>query len=100
MHPKVAQDLMRHSDITTTMGYYTHTILEQRRDAVAKLPALDRVNACAVKTGTDATLVSYRSAYRNDADLTSGSADCDGRSSNETATRHLSSAVEQCFRKA
>lgn len=38
VHPKVAQDLARHSDINLTLSRYSHTILEQRSEAVAKLP--------------------------------------------------------------
>lgn len=40
VHPKVAQDLMRHSTITLTMGIYTHTSLENRMGALAKLPEI------------------------------------------------------------
>jgi integrase len=40
VHPKVAQDLMRHSTITLTMGIYTHTNLENRMGALDKLPDL------------------------------------------------------------
>jgi integrase len=38
VHPKVAQDLMRHSTINLTMNIYTHTALESRLDALSKLP--------------------------------------------------------------
>ena len=38
VHPKVAQTLMRHSDINLTMGLYTHVLNEQEREALAKLP--------------------------------------------------------------
>ncbi|MCK6474520.1 MAG: tyrosine-type recombinase/integrase [Planctomycetes bacterium] len=38
VHPKVAQDLARHSDINLTMSRYSHTVLEQRSEAIAKLP--------------------------------------------------------------
>lgn len=40
VHPKVAQDLMRHSTINLTMNIYTHTALESRMGALAKLPEL------------------------------------------------------------
>ena len=38
VHPKVAQDLMRHSTITMTMAIYTHTTLDNRLGALNKLP--------------------------------------------------------------
>ena len=92
--------MARHPDINLTMGYYTHSLLEQRGEAVAKLPAVDIMQDAAIKTGTDNAPVSYRSAYRNDADFKAGAADSDGRSPYETDVRQLSSVVEQCFRKA
>jgi integrase len=39
VHPKVAQDLARHSTIELTMSRYSHTVMEQRSEAVARLPA-------------------------------------------------------------
>ena len=36
--PKVAQTLMRHSDINLTMSRYTHSYRGQEIDAVGKLP--------------------------------------------------------------
>ncbi|MBE7462975.1 MAG: site-specific integrase [Planctomycetes bacterium] len=41
VHPKVAQDLARHSDINLTLSRYSHTVLEQRSEAVAKLPGFE-----------------------------------------------------------
>lgn len=38
VHPKVAQDLMRHSSIELTMNVYSHTKLESRAAALAGLP--------------------------------------------------------------
>ena len=38
VHPKTAQELARHSDINLTMNCYTHTLLEERASAVAKIP--------------------------------------------------------------
>lgn len=38
VHPKVAQDLMRHSTIELTMDMYTHTLCESRLEALHKLP--------------------------------------------------------------
>jgi len=38
VYPKVAQTLMRHSDINLTMNLYTHVLNEQEREALAKLP--------------------------------------------------------------
>ena len=41
VHPKVAQDLARHSDIKLTMSTYTHTLMESRAQAVGDLPDFD-----------------------------------------------------------
>ena len=38
VHPKVAQSIMRHSDINLTMSRYSHVYAGQEADAVAKLP--------------------------------------------------------------
>jgi len=40
VHPKVAQSMMRHSTIDLTMTHYTHTLMGQEAQAVAKLPDL------------------------------------------------------------
>jgi integrase len=42
VHPKVAQSIMRHSDINLTMSLYTHTLRGQESEAVAKLPDLSQ----------------------------------------------------------
>ena len=36
VHPKVAQSIMRHSDINLTMSLYTHTLHGQESQAVEK----------------------------------------------------------------
>jgi len=38
VHPKVAQTLMRHSDINLTLSLYTHTLTGQEVKAVESLP--------------------------------------------------------------
>jgi len=56
VHPKVAQSLMRHSDINLTMSRYTHTLLGQESAAVESLPDLSLPSTNrqrAVATGTD-----------------------------------------------
>ncbi len=58
VHPKVAQDLARHSDIKLTMNLYTHTVLEDQVLALDKLPDLSGPDIKAAdnslaKTGTD-----------------------------------------------
>lgn len=54
VHPKVAQDLMRHSTIGLTMDIYTHTALASRSEALAALPDLDIPSQeTARATGTD-----------------------------------------------
>jgi integrase len=41
VHPKVAQTLLRHSDIRMTMAIYTHVDHEEQAKALTSLPALD-----------------------------------------------------------
>lgn len=41
VHPKVAMDLMRHSDINLTMALYTHSNDQQQTDAIDALPSFD-----------------------------------------------------------
>ena len=56
VHPKVAQSIMRHSDINLTMSRYTHTLTGQEAKAVADLPDLSLPSSKAQKsvaTGTD-----------------------------------------------
>jgi len=55
VHPKVAQAVMRHSDINLTMSRYTHVFRGQESDAVAALPDLSQapVKESARATGTD-----------------------------------------------
>ena len=56
VHPKTAQELMRHSDINLTMSRYTHTLRGQTAKAVASLPDLSLPSKEAQKakaTGTN-----------------------------------------------
>jgi integrase len=41
VHPKTAQDLMRHSDVNLTMNYYTFTVLSARAEALESMPDFD-----------------------------------------------------------
>jgi len=54
VHPKVAQSIMRHSDINLTMSRYTHTLTGQESEAVSKLPDLSLPSSQKqIATGTD-----------------------------------------------
>ena len=56
VHPKVAQSILRHSDINMTMSRYTHTLIGQESAAVANLPDFSlpgQKSQKAVATGTD-----------------------------------------------
>jgi len=54
VHPKVAQSIMRHSDINLTMSRYTHTRAGQEAKAVADLPDLSLPSSQKqIATGTD-----------------------------------------------
>jgi integrase len=60
VHPKTAQELMRHSDINLTMSRYTHTFRGQTATAINTLPDLGKLpeSQKQVKTGTDDNFVS------------------------------------------
>ena len=68
VHPKVAQKIMRHSDINLTMSRYTHTLIGQEAKAVADLPDLtlpSNKSQTQKATGTDNQPVSaYKPAYK------------------------------------
>ena len=54
VHPKVAQSIMRHSDINLTLSRYTHIFRGQESEAVASLPDLSLPSKQSQKaTGTD-----------------------------------------------
>jgi integrase len=55
IHPKIAQQLARHSTITLTMDRYSHTALSDLHDALATLPDLQAVQTAAVKEATNDT---------------------------------------------
>ena len=58
VHPKVAQSIMRHSDINLTMSRYSHVFSGQESEAVAKLPDFSMVGQQQAKaTGTDGETV-------------------------------------------
>ena len=42
VHPKVAQSLMRHSDINLTLSRYSHVFKGQENEAIAKLSDLSQ----------------------------------------------------------
>ncbi len=67
VHPKTAQELMRHSDINLTMSRYSHTLRGQTAKAVASLPNFSLPSKQNQKaTGTDNMPVdgAYKPAYK------------------------------------
>jgi integrase len=40
VHPKIAMDLLDHSNINLTMAYYSHTDVKERAAALGGLPSL------------------------------------------------------------
>ena len=67
VHPKVAQSIMRHSDINLTMSLYTHTLRGQESEAIANLPDLSLPSRKSQRaTGTDDAAVesAYKPAYK------------------------------------
>ncbi len=78
VHPKVAQEIMRHSDINLTMSTYTHVLRGKESEAVAALPDLslptleDQQN---VATGTlDVTASDFVQNLHSEDDSTRNSA--------------------------
>ena len=65
VHPKVAQSIMRHSDINLTMSRYSHVFSGQESEAVAKLPDFSMVGQQQAKaTGTDReTVCTVKNTY-------------------------------------
>ena len=64
VHPKVAQSIMRHSDINLTMSRYTHTLRGQEARAIETLPDLSKPSSREQQkaTGTDGS--AYKPAYK------------------------------------
>ncbi len=65
--PAVAKSLARHSTITLTMDHYTHTLIEDERSALARLPELGartQGRKPQEARGTDATADPVRPANR------------------------------------
>jgi len=56
VHPKVAQELARHSTVTLTMDRYTHVLHADQVAALNVLPDLSAVLETAQATGTDETV--------------------------------------------
>lgn len=56
--PQLAQKMMRHSSIELTTNFYTHYLIGDQREAVAKLPKIVPNMTEDIATGTDNTCVS------------------------------------------
>ncbi|MFC1635672.1 tyrosine-type recombinase/integrase [Planctomycetota bacterium] len=65
-HPKVAQSILRHTDINLTMSLYTHTLRGQESEAVKSLPDLSMpIKESLRATGTNGKVVDANSsAYK------------------------------------
>jgi len=74
VHPKVAQSIMRHSDINLTMSRYTHIFRGQESEAVAGMPDLSLPSKQSQKaTGTcDITPETLNSEAKTTSETTSG----------------------------
>lgn len=56
VHPKIAMDLARHSDINLTLARYSHTVIRERAEVLHRLPKLTEGNdepTMHKKTGTN-----------------------------------------------
>jgi hypothetical protein len=66
VHPRTAQNLLRHSDIRLTMGIYTHVLNGGESQAVESLPDLSqpsRQSQQARATGTDGKTLAENLAF-------------------------------------
>jgi len=52
VHPKIVQEIMRHSNINLTMGTYTHLQDSDKAEAISKLPPIKILKPKQAKTGT------------------------------------------------
>ena len=97
VHPKVAQAIMRHSDINLTMGRYTHTLRGQEAQAVNSLPDLSVPEGEAQKaTGTDAGMAGQAGGWtpKWTPELTPTAFSAGSRvSSNDTTQSHKSKGM-------
>ena len=70
VHPKIAQSLMRHSDINLTLSRYSHVFSGQESEAIEKLPDFSLTDTSRQKaTGTDGKAIqddknAYKPAYK------------------------------------
>jgi len=81
VHPKLAQSIMRHSDINLTMNAYTHTLRGQEAEAIEKLPDFSLPSSNAqrkVMTGTDEQSV-FDSSLDKQCVLERTGLDCSGQ---------------------
>ena len=64
--PKLAQELMRHSDVNLTMGIYLHVDLPDMAAAVERLPSHDKPVSDQRATGTDSLVAGLVAVKRGD----------------------------------
>ena len=65
VHPKVAQAIMRHSDINLTVSRYTHTLKGQEAQAIRSLPDLSVASDEQQRaTGTDGAAATDQQEYQ------------------------------------
>jgi len=76
VHPKTAQQLMRHGDINMTLSRYTHTLRGQESQAIDGLPDLEKMpeNMQQKMTGTDGKNVDEISDFYFDRSFTKNTA--------------------------
>ena len=99
VHPKTAQELMRHSDINLTMSRYTHTFRGQEAKAVEALPDLSRPSQQKRRaTGTDG--IAYKPAYKKLAKKPYSGCDRSATIGNETNTRRPTIAESMDYGKS
>lgn len=91
VHPKVAQSIMRHSDINLTMSRYSHTLLGAEAEAIASLPDCSPSSRERQKaTGTDGkTDLALNSAFLGAAQVGSNAPQCKDAPLNDTKNRVL-----------
>jgi hypothetical protein len=84
VHPKIAQSIMRHSDINLTMSRYTHVFKGQEAEAVARFPDLS-LSRCEEQEEESDMKVGHKGSLGDDLPPEAGEQRISTNSSEQTA---------------
>ena len=106
VHPKLAQDLARHSDVNLTLSRYSHTQLAEQTSALAFLPSLDTLSCSDEGSGIGASCSGkpdepvLHQCLRTFEQLQPTSVDSGGLNAGEPKRAQLLAALEDVLRFA